>query len=556
MNGKSLVKRFDSMNSYAIGNWKNLWQECADWAMPTNDNINRVRYEGLEKSPQRMIDTCIEANYNFAAGFYSHMFPPNSVWAKYRHPNPMMMADESVAYYFEQVSRIIHQLIVGSNFAQEEFQALLCMGAFGTNCLSLEEDPKDIVRFRNHVIDDIRLEENHLGIVDTVAREFKLTPRQAIQQYGAEALIAAGMSQIEDEAKDYKNKKYTFIQFIMPRSDFKANSKKSTDKRYASYHINRERGTVVQESGFDFNPYKVARFTKGNDEIYGRSPMSMVLGTARRTNVIYRSMVLAAEQRANSQWLVPDDDSVKNISNRAGAIIKWRATNPNGKPERLAPAGDSGLAFEMYQIHEKQIKQMFFNHLFRPLEDYRNMTATEVNERMTTDMMTLAPFVSRYLNEHVNPMMEHLFYIAQKKNLLPEMPEKLAESPSYEIDYVGRLSMATKSFETMGAINTLRVFGELSQMDQNMQMSLQNVEPDKLFREIWYANSSSMNALKDPRQLANEREMQMQMMQQQQMINAAPKMADAAQKVSGAVDPTSLISDATNAVESGELNLG
>ena len=267
-------------------------------------------------------------------------------------------------------------------------------------------------------------------------------------------------------------------------------------------------------------------------------------------------MVLAAEQRANSQWLVPDDDSVKNISNRAGAIIKWRATNPNGKPERLAPAGDSGLAFEMYQIHEKQIKQMFFNHLFRPLEDYRNMTATEVNERMTTDMMTLAPFVSRYLNEHVNPMMEHLFYIAQKKNLLPEMPEKLAESPSYEIDYVGRLSMATKSFETMGAINTLRVFGELSQMDQNMQMSLQNVEPDKLFREIWYANSSSMNALKDPRQLANEREMQMQMMQQQQMINAAPKMADAAQKVSGAVDPTSLISDATNAVESGELNLG
>ena len=484
------------------------------------------------------------------------MFPPNSVWAKYRHPNPMMMADESVAYYFEQVSRIIHQLIVGSNFAQEEFQALLCMGAFGTNCLSLEEDPKDIVRFRNHVIDDIRLEENNLGIVDTVAREFKLTPRQAIQQYGAEALIAAGMSQIEDEAKDYKNKKYTFIQFIMPRSDFKANSKKSTDKRYASYHINRERGTVVQESGFDFNPYKVARFAKGNDEIYGRSPMSMVLGTARRTNVIYRSMVLAAEQRANSQWLVPDDDSVKNISNRAGAIIKWRATNPNGKPERLAPAGDSGLAFEMYQIHEKQIKQMFFNHLFRPLEDYRNMTATEVNERMTTDMMTLAPFVSRYLNEHVNPMMEHLFYIAQKKNLLPEMPEKLAESPSYEIDYVGRLSMATKSFETMGAINTLRVFGELSQMDQNMQMSLQNVEPDKLFREIWYANSSSMNALKDPRQLANEREMQMQMMQQQQMINAAPKMADAAQKVSGAVDPTSLISDATNAVESGELNLG
>ena len=82
MDGKNLVRKFDSMNQYALGNWKNLWQECADWCLPTNDNINRVRYGGLEKSPQRMIDTCIEANYNFASGFYSHMFPPNRCMGK------------------------------------------------------------------------------------------------------------------------------------------------------------------------------------------------------------------------------------------------------------------------------------------------------------------------------------------------------------------------------------------------------------------------------------------------------------------------------------------
>ena len=551
MDGKNLVRKFDNMNQYALGNWKNLWQECADWCLPTNDNINRVRYGGLEKSPQRMIDTCIEANYNFASGFYSHMFPPNSVWAKYRHPNPMLMADEQVAYYFEQVSRVIHQIIVGSNFAQEQFQALLCMGCFGTNCLTLEEDDKEIVRFRNHIISDVRLEENYLGEVDTVAREFKLTLRQAIQKYGAEALSKAGFDQLEEQSKDYGSRKYTFIQFIMPRTDYVKADKKNTQKPFASFHISREKGTIILESGFDYNPYKVARFSKGNDEIYGRSPMSMILGTARRTNIIYRSMVLSAEQRSNAQWLVPDDDSVSNISNRAGAIIKWRATNPNGKPERLQPAGDSNLAFEMYQVHEKQIKQMFFNHLFRPLEDYRNMTATEVNERMTTDMMTLAPFVSRYLNEHVNPMMEHLYYIAQKRKLLPEVPQALADNPTYEIDYVGRLSMATKSFETMGAINTLRVFGELASRDPNMQMSLQNVEPDKLFREIWYANSSSMNALKDPSKVMEEREAQFAMMQEQMMVKQAPALADAVQKVSGAVDPSSIISQ----VEQGDINL-
>ena len=147
--------------------------------------------------------------------------------------------------------------------------------------------------------------------------------------------------------------------------------------------------------------------------------------------------------------------------------------------------------------------------------------------------------------------MEHLYYIAQKKKLLPEVPQALADNPTYEIDYVGRLSMATKSFETMGAINTLRVFGELASRDPNMQMSLQNVEPDKLFREIWYANSSSMNALKDPSKVMEEREAQFAMMQEQMMVKQAPALADAVQKVSGAVDPSSIISQ----VEQGDINL-
>jgi hypothetical protein len=105
--------------------------------------------------------------------------------------------------------------------------------------------------------------------------------------------------------------------------------------------------------------------------------------------------------------------------------------------------------------------------------------------------------------------------------------------------------MATKSFETMGAINTLRVFGELSQMNPQMLESLKNIDPDKLFREIWYANSSSMNALKDPQIVEEEREQEAQMMQQQMAVDSAPKLADAAQKISGDVSEGSLLSQLT-----------
>ena len=41
----------------------------------------------------------------------------------------------------------------------------------------MEEDDRNMVRFRNYIVDDIRIAENHLHEVDTVAREYTLTGR-------------------------------------------------------------------------------------------------------------------------------------------------------------------------------------------------------------------------------------------------------------------------------------------------------------------------------------------------------------------------------------------
>ena len=332
MTGQDYIKKYEAMDDDVRGNWENLWQECADWCWPTNDNINQIRSAGQEKPAQRMIDTCIEANYAFASGFFSNMFPPNVVWAKYRHPDPEMMAIPTVADYYETVSKRIHEALLSSNFAQEEFQSLLSMGCFGTNCLVVEEDDKRTIRFRNFIINKIRVAENYLGEVDTVGREICYTGRQAVQRFGEDNLKKSNLAHaIGDDSE----KKYRFIHMVMPRSDFNSGSKASKDKPWASVYVSLDTKEVVKESGFDYNPYRVSRFSTGNDEIYGRGPMSMVLATTRRANVIYRSAIIGAEQHANPQWLVPDDDSVKGLSNRAGAKIKWRSSNPNGRPERL-----------------------------------------------------------------------------------------------------------------------------------------------------------------------------------------------------------------------------
>jgi len=543
MTGSDIVKRFDNMDK-EFANWQPLLQECADWVMPTNANINHIRVSGLEENPQRMIDIGIEANFNFATGIFSHMFPPNTVWAKYRHPMPEMMAKASVADWYEESSRIIHSTLVASNFAQEEFQSLLCIGCFGTSDMSIEEDDRNVVRFRNFVISGIRIAQNYLGYIDTVGREFKLNPRQAIQQFGEEALRKAELDIILVEADSDRQPEYTFIHFVCPRADYDMEMKDKKNKPWASFYVSRDNKQIVSESGFDYMPHKVARFMVGDGEVYGRSPASMKLATLRRGNVIHRAVTVAAERNTKERWAVPDDDAmaVKSITSRQ-AIIKYRASSPGGGPEPIKSAADPRVGIEMLELLNDEVKRAFFNHLFRPLEDYRNMTAFEVNERMTSDLMTLAPFVSRYVDEKISPMMEQVFYIHQKRGLLPPMPQELIDSPEYEIDYVGRLSLATKNFEVLGAMDTARLFLEFAASDPSGQAAeaLDFINWPKMLVESWYSKSSSMNALRDEKEVKEIQEDRMAAQQNQQMIDNMAPVADAMQKSSGKVDPSSLV---------------
>jgi hypothetical protein len=545
MNGESLIKLWQQLDSEA-SNWRTLWQECADWCLPQKDNINKINLStlsGEEKPPQRMIDTCIEANFNFASGMYSYMFPSGTIWAKFKHPDPQLMGEKSVADYFERVSRTIHEMLVSSNFAQEIQESILDMGAFGTNCVYVEKDDSGL-NFRSFTVAEVRISLNSKGRVDTVGRKIHLTGRQMMQEFGEKALIKGDLKHVVDEVKSgtARETKFEVIHLIRPNEDWNPEKLVAENKRYESVYICEKTKKILKKSGYDEMPYFVGRFTVGNNETYGRSPMSMKLATARRTNSIYRSMLISSENHANPQWLLPDDDSVsfKGHPNRSGTMVYWNASNPNGKPEPLKPNGNPGIALEMFQFHESEIKRGFFNHLFRPLDDYRNMTAYEANQRMTTDLMALAPFISRYQDEVVSKMLSYVYYLLQKDGLLPEVPMALAESPNFEIEYVGKLSLATKNFEVAGAFQTLQMFAELAQGTPSAQEGIMNVDMDALFRQAWYSASASMNALKDPEDVDAERAAIAEQQQQQMMMNAAPGLADAYGKGGKAAEPGSL----------------
>lgn len=533
MDGSSYVRMWEELGTISsIENWKTLWQECVDWALPRKDNILKVNIEGIEKPVQRFIDVCIEANNNFATGFFSRMFPAGSIWGKFKHPDPEVNADELVAEYFEIVSREIHSILTESNFTQEIQESLTDIGVLGTNCVYVEPDDDDVVSFRSFTIGSVRIGLDSKGRVDTVGRELELNSRQMLQEFGEEALIKADLTQIVAEVNMQKSSNYTVYHLVFPRKDYNAMMTDAKNKKFASVYTAVKSKKVLKESGYDFLPYFVGRLATGNNDTYGTSFMMDILGTARRNNVIYRSLIAVAELNAGPQWLVKDDDSIKGLSNRANAVIKYR----NEAPTRLDSNGNPALANEIYEAHNEEIKRAFFNDKFRPLDDYRNMTLGEAQMRMSTDLMALSPFASRYYDEVITPMLTYIYFLAQKSGRLPEMPPVLRDNPNFKIEYVGQLSLAAMSFETNGTFATLDQFAKVAQVVPAAMAAFDNVDWDDSFRKTWYNNNANMSSLRPVDDVEEQRAAEAAAIQQQQQQQALLEGAEAYNKTTGAAE--------------------
>ena len=75
------------------------------------------------------------------------------------------------------------------------------------------------------MVGNVRMDQNYLGRIDTVSREFELTSRQAIQQFGMDVFKENGLDRIIREAENQSDKKYKFIHMVCPREEYDSQKK-------------------------------------------------------------------------------------------------------------------------------------------------------------------------------------------------------------------------------------------------------------------------------------------------------------------------------------------
>lgn len=463
-------------------NFENLYESAAEFCNPSADNIQSKRSKGQRDDVQRITDVGIKARRMFTAGMMSHLFPQGQNWIRVVPQNRDLQRNDNVVRALSSVTKKFVRAIEDSNFYEEMSQCVDHCGYIGTTALYCEPTNKRMLNFRSHYINQFFFCENYLGEIDTVIREFKLTARQAVQQFGEDC--PEDISKLASDPRT-STKEFTFIHIVMPRQNFVPDSVEKTEKPIASYYISLTGNKLVLESGFDEMPYSVGRFYKTNYEKYGRSPALEVFSTLPLINRMEVSRIRGAERVSNPPWLAPNDGSVRRISNDQGSIIYWNAGNPLSKPEQLRPMDNVIVNDQMIQKKEQEIMDAFYVPLFNPLLDRQNMTAFESSERLNLSLQFLTPAVNRLNKYFVTPILERAFGIMYRAGMFPELDIEELSGANLEFDLVGKASIASRQIELFG---TMTAMNQMMQIAQYKPEILDNVDADKTARFIQEVN--------------------------------------------------------------------
>lgn len=520
----SLIKRYDKLKG-SRGNWESHWEEIAERVLPRmSGSFDGIDSTKGEKRTSKMFDaTAALGLERFAAVMESMLTPRGNLWHKLAASDPTLKKSHAVALWFEDVNRILFETRYSprANFASQQHESYMSLGAFGTGSLFIDERRGGGIRYMTQNLSRIFFAENFEGFIDTVFRTFEYTARQAVQKFGQEHLSPVINAAYEKDP----DREFTFLHVVTPRTDFDPNRFDAKGMPFASYYVDIETKTVVEEGGYYTFPIPISRYVTGPNETYGRSPAMLALPSIKTLNEQKKTVLKQGHRAVDPILLLADDGVISNFSLKPGALNYGAMTAEGKRLVDALPPGNLAVGYQMMDQERAVINDAFLVSLFQILVESPRMTATEVLERAREKGALLSPTMGRQQSEALGPMIERELDILNRQGLLPEMPPELAEAEGeYQIVYDSPLSRAQRAEEASGMFRSIEfatahanVTGDPAAFDHiNVDVAMPEIMTIHAVPERWKRTAEEVKAI---------REQRAQQQQTQQMIEAAPAMS-------------------------------
>ncbi len=463
-----VIARYSGMETAAM-NWMTLWDQCARYISPRKGNILTKNTPGQDQTLNIYDFTAEQALGVAAAGTLTNICPAGEKWFRMQPKNKK--ASQATKQRFDKVSEIVLDQLLSSNFYEGIHEDFLDAFCFATSNLLEEEGKKNTLNFVNIPVGTFYIEENAEGMVDTVARKWQWTARQAEQKWGREKLMGCKtlFKALTDSDPAAANRLFTFLHFVEPRDvSWDGQETIGAKRPISSEYVCMEDQCIIETSGYYTMPYLVSRLFRSNNEVYGRGPGIQSLPVIRMVNAMKRDILVANEKLVNPGWLMPDDTS-GTVDNRPNGITFWDTSNAANKPEMLTLKNQIDTGKMQLAEEQQSIREAFFNSSFQMLstlaEQKREKTAYEVQQMVAEKLLLFQPFFARIVKEKLNPLLERTVDILARKGMLPPADELDPDSDEYEIVYTSKIALAIKSAQNQAFATMMQLVTAVAPLD-------------------------------------------------------------------------------------------
>lgn len=506
--GEKLVKRFEQLKASRT-NWDEYWQTLADYFIPNKDDVYGFKMAGENKHNRLYDSTSIHALEMLSSSLHGMLTNPASVWFGLSTGNSAMDADPEINAYLQTCTRITIDSLNQSNFQEEIHETYVDLGGIGTTVLDIEEDDDTDVRFHSSPIYASYVAENARGIIDTLYREIKhYSLRNIVEKFG-DAILANEAFKTAMERDPEQKESVVFG--IYPHSD----PKKKKQGKFEACWVYKKENIVLKEATYHSWPHAVPRWTKLNQEVYGRCPAMKCLPDVKMLNAVMKTTIRGLQKVVDPPLMVPDSGFLLPINTTPSGTNFYRA----GIKDRIEPfpttaRPDIGLDF-IENIRGRVRESFFWDQM--QLIQQRDMTATEVMQRTDERLRFLGPVLGRLNNELLKPIIDRVFDILTRRGRYPKPPAALKSNSNLKIVYTSQIAKAQRTGEANTLLKVLQTCEPILMAQPDV---MDNFNGDAIIR--FQANNFGLphEFLNLPKQVAATRksraEQQQAMMQAQQ----------------------------------------
>lgn len=518
--------------AYCLPRHYGSWLSEGPTLTPGTQQVKRFAYDS----------TAAKALNKWAAILRRLATPDGHRWHKLDASVPQLRKSHRVRMYFDEVNAALFKLRYDPRamFSQTADETYLGMGCYGTAPFRFKwrnttpTDQRGGFGYKSLPLKNCFPLANADGWIDTFFYREYMTATQFKRNWPnwtpSKSISVELQKPVPSEMRLFE-----IVHAVIPRMMHEYDPQNALSPKrfpYCSYFIVVEDGEYVgTEGGYRSFPYIIPRTATEPGSIYGFSPAQQASAAIGGVNATKKTLLRQAQKAADPALLAADDGVLSGRVGQTPGYITYGAINAQGTPlvQPIAP-GQFQPGKEILQDDRADIDDMFLVVLFQILVETPEMTATEVLERTAEKAALAAPTMSRLQSGMLGPEIERALdlIVEYRPQLLPPMPPELVEAAGeYEIVYTSPLAKSLTAEEDAGFARTLSQAVELVQVTQDPE-PLDWFDFDVALPEIMDHQSVPARWTRDPDAVAARRKTRADAQKTQQVVDAAPAVAQIA----------------------------